>query len=84
MTIKLLFFSLLRDAAGGTEETPYTIEDTDSIPVSGLLERLYNEYPDLRPWDGKILVAADLEYVKRDFIIRDGQEVAIMPPVQGG
>ena len=84
MTIRLLYFSLLRDAVGGTEETTYSIEGMDSILVADLLERLFKEHPALRPWDGKILVAADLEYVKRDAIILDGQEVAIMPPVQGG
>ena len=41
-------------------------------------------HPKLREWDGNILVAADLEYVDRDARLRDGQEVAIMPPVQGG
>ncbi|MBK8095381.1 MAG: MoaD/ThiS family protein [Verrucomicrobiaceae bacterium] len=49
-----------------------------------LLESLYQRWPRLREWDGSLLLALDQTYVKRDAVLHDGAEVAIMPPVQGG
>jgi molybdopterin converting factor small subunit len=31
-----------------------------------------------------LLLALDQTYVKRDAVLHDGSEVALMPPVQGG
>lgn len=81
MKLRVLFFSLLRDVTGEKEiDWELPIDAT----VEGLLESLYTKWPPLREWDGKVLVAADLNYVTRDAVLRDGQEVAVMPPVQGG
>ena len=82
MKVKILFFSLLRDIAGAGE-IDWDI-DAGGISVSALLEQLYSKWPDLREWDSKILVALDLDYVERDTLVKPGQEIAVMPPVQGG
>jgi len=81
MTLKVLFFSILRPIVGGEE---IEVEVADSANVGTLLTTLYETYPDLKDWDGKIRVAVDLEYVDRDHPLAPGQEIAIMPPVQGG
>lgn len=81
MRLRILFFSLLRDVTGAAEIERDVPEGTT---VAGLLERLYTEWPALREWDGKALVAADHAYVRRDAVLTAGQEVAVMPPVQGG
>ena len=47
-------------------------------------DALYAEWPGLREWDSRIRVAVDLEYVGRDHPVQEGQEIAVMPPVQGG
>ena len=83
MKLRVLFFSLLRDIVGQAEisvELPEGQGDT----VGDLLGHLYVTYPKLRDWDKSLLIAVDLEYVKRGAPLSDGQEVAIMPPVQGG
>ncbi len=82
MTIRVLFFSVLRDLTG-TGEVAWDLPG-ESASVAEVLASLYARWPALRDWDGKILVAADLHYVNRDEAVADGQEVAIMPPVQGG
>ncbi|NOX99968.1 MAG: MoaD/ThiS family protein [Verrucomicrobia bacterium] len=83
MKIRILFFSVLQDIVGAGEiEEELPLGQT--WKVSDLLERLYVKYDGLRIWDGKILVALDMEYVDRDEKLADGQELAIMPPVQGG
>ena len=81
MTVRVQFFSHLRDLAGAAECDANVPEGAS---VSGLLEVLYARYPKLREWDNSILVGAGVEFVERDYPLKDGDEIAVMPPVQGG
>lgn len=78
-----MFFSILRDLVGA-DELEEVLPPGREWRVEDLLEKLYAEHGGLRDWDGKILVALDMEYVDRQRVLSDGQEIAIMPPVQGG
>ena len=82
-TLRILFFSSLIDIVG-SNELQRTYSEEGSLTVAALLEQLYQEFPGLREWDRQILVSVDLEWVERSVELRDGQEVGIMPPVQGG
>ena len=82
MRVRVLFFSLLRDLTGESEmawELP-----AGKARVADLLESLYERWPKLRSWDGRILVAVDCRFAGREEVLAEGREVAIMPPVQGG
>lgn len=83
MTISILFFSTLREITG-QENMTMEFDDKESLTVGDVLERLYIVYPKLREWDGQVLVALDQSYVDRQEPIAHGQELAVMPPVQGG
>jgi len=82
MTLRVLFFSLLQDVSG-TDELEYQL-DKDPATVNELLNALFEEIPKLRQWGPKLLIAVDCEYADRETPINDGQEIALMPPVQGG
>lgn len=82
MVIRILFFSSLQDVVG-CDELDFTVPDRVR-DVAQLLDVLYDRWPSLLQWDGKILIAADLEYVGPGHLLKEGQEIAIMPPVQGG
>ncbi|MEM1441190.1 MAG: MoaD/ThiS family protein [Verrucomicrobiota bacterium] len=82
MTVRVLFFSLFRDTVG-QEEVSVALEEAGAS-VSSLLSSLFGTYPDLRSWDEKMLIAVNCEYADRDQILSEGDEVALMPPVQGG
>lgn len=81
MSVRLLFFSVLRDITGLEEASWPFISD---MQVKDLLEQLYQRWPKLRDWDRSLLIAVDQTYVKRDEHLQQGSEVALMPPVQGG
>ncbi len=83
MTLKVLFFSTLRDITS-EEEIGLDLPDNESPTVADLLEHLYIVYPMLREWHDQILIAIDHEYAERTQILAEGQEIAVMPPVQGG
>jgi len=81
MTVRVLFFSVLRDITG-VEET--LVEAPANATVATLLEECFTRWPKLRDWDGSLLVAVDHSYSKRTALLPEHAEVAIMPPVQGG
>lgn len=83
MKLQVLFFSILRDLVGA-EQLLVELDAAKTWTVADLLEHLYGLYPKLRAWDNSILVSADLDYAGRETELKSGQEVAIMPPVQGG
>lgn len=84
MNIRLLFFSQLRNITG-VEEMDYSpVDNSDSIQVKDLLDDLFSRYEGLSAWNDKLLIAVNCEYSTRETKIRSGDEVAIMPPVQGG
>ena len=81
MNVRVQFFSHLRDVAGTSEAHAHVPE---GATMSDLLTVVYGEYPKLRAWDSSILLGVGVEFVARDYLLREGEEVAIMPPVQGG
>jgi molybdopterin converting factor small subunit len=81
MKIHVQFFSRLRDLAG---QSTTELDIRDGAKVADLLELLYARTPALRDWDKSILVAAGIEFVGRDYVPKPGDEISIMPPVQGG
>jgi molybdopterin converting factor small subunit len=81
MKVQVQFYAQLRDLVGIRE---LELEVPDSATVSDLLEQVYAERPALRGHDNSILIGADLEFVDRNYKLTPDEEIAIMPPVQGG
>ena len=81
MTVKVLFFSLLRDLAGTDQ---LALELSASATLGDAVERLRERFPSLAAWDGRLLLAVNGAYAKRAASLADGDEIALMPPVQGG
>jgi molybdopterin synthase catalytic subunit len=80
--VRLLFFGAARDVAGANEieldlKTPATAHSA--------LEEILARYPELRRFGRSLLFAVNQEYAQeQDVPIRDGDELAIFPPVSGG
>jgi molybdopterin converting factor small subunit len=81
MTVLVQFYAQLRDLAGREESR---IEVKPNATVADLLEEVYRQLPELRSRDKGIVVGAGLEFVNRDHLIKPGETISIMPPVQGG
>ena len=83
--LRLLIFSSLRDIVGAEElDWPWPPASGGAQTVATLLAEMYGRWPALASWDARLLIAVDLAYADRDARLRPGQEVALMPPVQGG
>jgi molybdopterin converting factor small subunit len=81
MRLRVQFFSDLRDLAGTSE---LDVDLAENLTVADLLAKIYEEKPALRLRDRSILVGAGVEFVGRDYELKPGDEISIMPPVQGG
>ena len=81
MKVRAQFYAQLRDVVGSRE---MDVDLTQEATVRDLLEQIYAQQPDLRPHDKSILISVGLEFVDRTYKLKSGDEVSIMPPVQGG
>ena len=81
MKIEVQFFSRLRDLAGGSR---LELDLPGGATVGDALARVYADHPAMRPWDAHLLLAVGLEFARREQALREGDQVSIMPPVQGG
>jgi len=81
MKVRVQFYAQLRDLIGVDE---LEVELPRGTTVRELLEKIYAQKPALRAHDKSILIGAALEFVDRNYKVNLGEEIAIMPPVQGG
>jgi molybdopterin converting factor subunit 1 len=81
MKVSLLLFAGLRDAVG---QRTLCMEFEDGATVNDLKRRLGVEYPRVEPMLATVVCAIDDEYVRAEESLREGAEVALIPPVSGG
>ena len=81
MKIRVQFYAQLRDLIGTGE---LEVDLSEGGTVRELLEQIYAQQPALRSHDKNILIGAGVEFVDRNHKLKPGEEIAIMPPVQGG
>jgi molybdopterin synthase catalytic subunit len=81
MHVKVLFFGFAHDLTGFAEER---VELGEGESVAALRRRYEQRFPRLREVTGSMLTAVNQEIVPASWVLREGDEVAFMPPVSGG
>ena len=81
MKIHVQFYAQLRNLIGIRE---LDVDLVEGATVRELLDQIYAKQPALRSHDKSILIGAGVEFVDRNYKLNPGEEIAIMPPVQGG
>ena len=81
MNVRVQFYAQLRDLVGIRE---LDIDVAEGSTIRDLLEQVYAQQPKLRPHDKSILIGAGVEFVDRNYRLKPGEEISVMPPVQGG
>jgi molybdopterin converting factor small subunit len=81
MKVTVTFYSYFKDLTGcGQAE--------ESVPEGGtlddLFQRLAARFPKLAAMEKSTLMAVDVDYQPRSYVLKDGDEVSLFPPVQGG
>lgn len=84
MRVKLLCFGVLKDLLGlATEEVQVPEGSTVADLLQNLERRTSNSTMDAQVWHS-LAVAVNREYSPAGTVLRDGDEVALLPPVSGG
>ena len=79
--VRVLFFGMLKDVAGRTEEA---LELGPGARVGSVLEHYARQFPRLREMEDSILLARNQRFAAGAEEIGDGDEIALLPPVSGG
>jgi len=79
--VKVRFYSAHREIVGKAEEE---IKIEKSITINDLMEKLIEKYPELEKIRDSTLYSLNHRYAKGDERLKDGDEIAIFPPVEGG
>lgn len=80
MQIQLLFFGITSDITGSRSED---ITVSEGITIKELKEKLLIDYPKLKN-NNSFSIALNTEYVNDNAIIKNGDVIALIPPVSGG
>jgi molybdopterin converting factor subunit 1 len=81
MKLKVKFFASYKEALGLDELELELDKDSD---VNALLEILRKDYPKLGNLLETLVVSVNLEYAGFETKLKEGDEVALLPPVSGG
>jgi molybdopterin converting factor subunit 1 len=81
MKLQLLYFGIVRERLGLREESR---EIKSGATVGDLLGELAASHGIFALGAGSIRIAVNREYVEKDHVLADGDEVAVIPPVAGG
>ncbi|WP_017726802.1 molybdopterin converting factor subunit 1 [Halalkalibacterium ligniniphilum] len=77
--IRVLLFAELSEKTGKQE----LVIDRKEMTVTDLKEVLILQHDELAPLD-RVMVAVNEEYAEEDATVKEGDTVALIPPVSGG
>jgi molybdopterin converting factor subunit 1 len=81
MRVSVRLFARLREAAGAGE---CELEVGPEASVADVWRAVASRYRALEPFGGSVSCAVNAEFARPEAPVRDGDEVAFLPPVSGG
>jgi molybdopterin synthase catalytic subunit len=81
MQIRVLFFGLLKDICGRTEDR---LDLPSGASVRSVFDHYARQFPQLSAMASSIVLARNHEFADPANVLGDGDEVALLPPVSGG
>lgn len=81
MQVTVKFFASYRELLGSRE---VKLQLRNGATLRDALDAVYAKYPRLRAFEETMLLAVNHEFADSHANLRDGDEVALMPPVSGG
>jgi molybdopterin synthase catalytic subunit len=81
MQVQVLFFGTLADLAGRRSQT---VELPERSTLADLLNVCSGDFPELKNFSNSLALSVNQEYASPSAMLRDNDEVALLPPVSGG
>jgi molybdopterin converting factor small subunit len=79
--VRVHFYSYFKDLAGLAEVNENVAPGSR---LEDLLQKLFLRFPKLAAMQKSALVAVGVDYQGGDYVLAEGDEVSLFPPVQGG
>ncbi len=80
MQLRILSFGRLRDWLSAENRAELPAGST----VGELWQRLKGQHPELAAYEGSLAIAVNQQFAVHGTVLKDGDEVALLPPVSGG
>ena len=81
MHVRVLFFGMLKDLAGKSDDT---LELREGATVGDVLTYCESRIPRLKDVMTSLAIAVNQQYAGAETALKSGDEVALLPPVSGG
>jgi molybdopterin synthase sulfur carrier subunit len=81
ITVTVKLFAAYQEACGVSE---LILDFPDGTTVRSLCDSFINTYPELSHWSELTRFGVNLQFVEADTILQNGDEVVLIPPVNGG
>lgn len=81
MRVQVKLFATFREIVGA-KQLAWTLKE--GVTLGQLVDTVFTEYPRLADHEDTMLLAVNQAFTQRDVVLRDGDEVALLPPVSGG
>lgn len=81
MEVTVHFYSYFKDLTGCAQSNETV---SDGTTLGALHGQLMSSFPKLGAMKKSTLIAVGVDYQPRDYVLKDGDEVSLFPPVQGG
>jgi molybdopterin synthase sulfur carrier subunit len=81
MRVTVRLFARLRDLAGRADQS---LDVPAGASVDDVWRALTARHPALEPFGRSVSCAVNADFARRHAAVRDGDEVAFLPPVSGG
>ena len=80
MKVKILAFGIAKDIVGGKSGEMEFSENATILEIKSALTQKYPDFEQLR----KFSIAVNESYREDHYVIKEGDELVIIPPVSGG
>ena len=81
ITVKVKLFAAFQEAYQVPE---LVLEFPSPTPVAAILEHCIQEHPELEKWRNLTQFGINLEFASPETVLKNGDEVVLIPPVSGG
>jgi sulfur-carrier protein len=81
ISVKVKLFAIYQEVYNASE---IELQLADHTPIKAILDLMIEEYPQLEQWRNITRFGVNLQFVEPDYLLNNGDEVVLIPPVSGG